>query len=810
MPRLLRSAPGATVAVALPAMLLVSGMGALAIGQFAIAWLWLVQLPGMLVHRAARGRPGTFIADVSLGAATGIMVQLAAWLLFMTAGIQGWLWLYPVPVFGLFAAVPSLRRHWTCSAYAKHLSGATAWAASLALVSVLGLMAIKLWATQDLPPEATTWYLDNYWHLALGAELTRVVPPTVPQVAGEPLAYHWLSHAHVAAMSLGSGIDVLLIFARLWLPMILILCVGLLITVTMNLSGHAWAGVIAAGLAVAGAAIQPGQGTTVGSEVFTWNSPSQIFALAFLLFGLDVLHDALQGRKTVGNALLWIPTLASAMVAKVVVLPLVACGICLAAVVTRFANRRHGLTVAGVALASIGVVFAALSRWTFSSDDGTGIQVFSTIRHTPQWAAFAGLGPREVSTSLLLPGLDKPGALTTLLVLVLGSLLVYVWVLPGLAVLGQSNAMAWVLLGMGIAGWCAMMLVNQNGQSQVYFMAAGVIGWDILAAWGVARLWHRIRATMSTVGMVAAPGLGFAVGILFQLGLVELGNRYPIASVAGVGVPAAVLAAPLIGVTTGVLWSQRRGNRSRSSVIMLTSLAALAGSVSVTLLWRLGSDTFASAATMASGGLAVAAVLTTGIGAGLCYRIRPASLAGPLAVVLAVGTIGAAATMPVAADWASGRKIPLKPYHLSTAEVSAARWLHDNATDTDIIATNVHCRERRSTPACEANAFWLSGLSERRVLVEGWAYTDQAMAANGVNGLLFSQQPFFDQELFALNEAAFYRPSAATMVSLHDRGVRWLFADTHAGAVSPDLASFATPVLQTSDVVVYRLEPGGA
>ena len=138
-------------------------------------------------------------------------------------------------------------------------------------------------------------------------------------------------------------------------------------------------------------------------------------------------------------------------------------------------------------------------------------------------------------------------------------------------------------------------------------------------------------------------------------------------------------------------------------------------------------------------------------------------------------------------------------------EVAAARWLGTQAGAYDVIATNVHCLPTRTAPNCDARAFWVSGLSGRRVLVEGWGYTDAAQAANGRGGLGFARQPFDDPALLALNDGVFTDPTAEKASKLYTLGVRWLFADRRAGTVSPDLADVASLQFRSGPVSVYRL-----
>ena len=48
------------------------------------------------------------------------------------------------------------------------------------------------------PPNGTSYYQDLLFHLSMVHELMRSMPPQWPQVAGEPLEYHWFANADMA------------------------------------------------------------------------------------------------------------------------------------------------------------------------------------------------------------------------------------------------------------------------------------------------------------------------------------------------------------------------------------------------------------------------------------------------------------------------------------------------------------------------------------------------------------------------------------------------------------------------------------
>jgi hypothetical protein len=101
----------------------------------------------------------------------------------------------------------------------------------------------------------------------------------------------------------------------------------------------------------------------------------------------------------------------------------------------------------------------------------------------------------------------------------------------------------------------------------------------------------------------------------------------------------------------------------------------------------------------------------------------------------------------------------------------------------------------------------VAGLSGRRAVVESWGYTDQALAANGVDGKRYPLQPAPYPERFALNERVFARGDAADVEQLRRQfHVRWLFADARAASgVSPNLQHVAHLRYQSGPVSVFEL-----
>jgi hypothetical protein len=136
---------------------------------------------------------------------------------------------------------------------------------------------------------------------------------------------------------------------------------------------------------------------------------------------------------------------------------------------------------------------------------------------------------------------------------------------------------------------------------------------------------------------------------------------------------------------------------------------------------------------------------------------------------------------------------------LPRSRVEAARWVRDRSSPDDVIATNSHCRSVHND-RCDARLFWLSAYSERRVLVEGWAFAPRVASSGGY-------VRFWDQDLLRRNDAAFTAPTADGLRELRERhGVRWLVVDRSNGAAeSPDLRTLARLRFDNGRVAVYEV-----
>jgi hypothetical protein len=204
-------------------------------------------------------------------------------------------------------------------------------------------------------------------------------------------------------------------------------------------------------------------------------------------------------------------------------------------------------------------------------------------------------------------------------------------------------------------------------------------------------------------------------------------------------------------------------------------------------------------------------LLTAAVAAVGAFLLRRRRQAIPIALLAAVLGAGVGSfvftTAKSAGSSLQSTAAPSPSRMVSKDEMAAAQWLDHKAGEDDVIATNVHCQLLPNrAKVCDARAFWVVALTGRRALVESWAYTDQAVAANNVNGLKYVYQPAPYPDRFALNERVFAKGDPADVAELRTKyHVRWLFADNRYGTVSPKLAGSAALVHTDGPVTIYDL-----
>ncbi|MFG2059225.1 hypothetical protein ACGFI9_34930 [Micromonospora sp. NPDC048930] len=660
-PTLGRYAPAVAGYAVAAAVLLVAGTPVAALARWTGYALLAVLLPGTLVFRALRRRPYTLVEDLALGAAVGLVLELAAWAGFTALGVPGWLRLWPLAVLVPFAALPRLRRHWRVR-YATTVPAGWAWAlAGVVAGFTLYLYRSFLAVNPVLPTgEGQAQYIDLAFQLSLAGAATHQVPPDVPQAAGEPLHYHWFGFAHLAATSLVSGVDLPTVFFRLGVPALCALAAVLVAVVGWRITGRPYAGVVAAALmfTVGEFGFENGWRQLFGTQAtfIVWGSPSMTYSWVLLLPLIAALGEVVGRARGVtvpalgrGAWVLVVLFLAASTGAKASSLPVVLAALGGTAAVTLAVRRRLPravLVAAGLALAA--QLFATAVLFAFESH-GVTVEPFSGLRPYLPTGRSAGF------TALVWTGLFLAFLLS--LQLRLAGVPALLWLRRG-----RLAPVQVFLLAGALAGPAGYLLLGHPGSSNQYFTRTGFAFGVLLSAWGWAEVADRAGLSARGRRLLGAGTAGFAV----LLTAVQLG-----AATSTPATPAYAPVLPLLG------WAG--------------ALAAVA--LAVALYWPMLAGRWPGLA--GRGGLLL------------------------LTAVLAAGTPGLVLDAAAARHHPNGGAYPVVA--MPASRVEAARWVSAHSDPADVLATNVHCREVVDG-WCDARSFWLSGYAQRSVLVEGWAF----------------------------------------------------------------------------------------
>ncbi|MFP5417123.1 MAG: hypothetical protein ACLGHZ_09700, partial [Actinomycetes bacterium] len=209
------------------------------VASYGAYWVLGMVLPGTLVSKALLGTRGSWLVDLTLGALTGLMLELFAWAAFVGLDAGAWLRLWPLASLLVFA----FRR-----ARGRVLQRPRAPWPFWPSVTVAGAIILDCYhvgrtffASYDLPPSGRGYYVDLPWHMGLAWEATRGFPLATPQAVGEGLLkYSWFVHAHLGAASLVTAIDVPTIVLRLWPLPVLALVVLSTAVLGHQVSGRPW------------------------------------------------------------------------------------------------------------------------------------------------------------------------------------------------------------------------------------------------------------------------------------------------------------------------------------------------------------------------------------------------------------------------------------------------------------------------------------------------------------------------------------------------------------------------------------------
>ncbi|MFJ9518988.1 hypothetical protein ACIRPK_12075 [Kitasatospora sp. NPDC101801] len=721
---------------------------------------WGVLLPGTLVFRALRRRPYTLVEDLAFGAVTGLVLELLAWAVFMAAGIESVMPAWPLLVAVPFAAVPRLRRHWRPRGYLASSLGWSWAVAGTVAVSSGYLYAVFLRKYPVVPVEGhANQYVDLPYLLSLAGNAKHNFPLTFPQAAGEPLHYHWFTFVHMAMTDMVGHIDLAVVQMRLMVPALVALTLVITAVVARRLTGRAWAGPVAAVLVFLIGdfnAIYPNnvQNWTFGAPavpLMAWASLSLTYSQPLLIALIGVVGDALRGRREradgeapgLGRGVFVLTAMfaLASSAAKASSLPVTVAALAFAGLMVLIGTRRIPWTVVGLG-AILGAVqlFATAVLFRFES---YGLQVVPFGNVERYWAD--PLGTRSTTAQAAVVAL-------TLVAYLLNHQLRMVGAIPLIWRRRlRMDPVQWFLLGGAVAGPAVYLVVN--GFNASYFTLAGIPFGVLLSAWGYCEVFERAALSTRAKVLLVVGTLSFTA--LLTVAVYRYADDW----------------------ATFVLKLFDDGTGAKSYSVLLPALGAAAALAAIAavlgLLWR-GAGRLLPGLRRRGGVVLLTAALT----------------AGAPTLVLDVAQTSQS-------EWMGTALLPAE-------QVQAARWVRAHSSPSDVLATNSHCRsfDDYGVPGevCTNNAqsFWLSGYSERSVLVEGWAYSPRLMSEQS--------NAFWDLPLLKLNEDAVYAPTAELLHRLHaEHHVRYLVVDRKVHPESALLKSLARPVYDNGRVAVYEL-----
>jgi hypothetical protein len=701
-----------------------------------------VLLPGL--------RRGVLI--IAIGAGLGLALDLAAFIVTAWLGARLLFDLYPILVIGGAALTLARRRrvgqaadveaHDPVDDQPEPVGRLVRWHGSVVLVAALAVGYLGLGLFPQTPAVTSTsspvYYPDLTFNLSLVIELERRMPPSEPQIAGLPLVYHWFSDAHLAAIAQVSGVDPWTLLTRLVPTFWVAVIVIQLAAVGTAISGRRWVGPLAA-LFVFG--LGELDLSLTQAIPFLGTLRSNLWQSPSFLFGLIVFLPSLLVLAPGAPSSIRRPSAGRWILA--------------AALAAACVGSKA--TVLPVLLG--GAVFVCGIRWlrTRSIDR----EAFAAIILAGGTIAIAAQTMyRGVVTGLLVEPLASivrtPAwaqlAVTSLVrglgpigLIVLGAAVLAAMLAPlaGLVLIDLRRTVVghrpW-LAGIFLAGLAAALAFDQAGLSQIYFLHYAVVAGAILGAWAVVDFVRR--------GILRIPRWRWHLGL-------------------GVGTAVLVIASTAIGA------SRLAKAPAMEFVLPYVSLV-IAGPFFAAV---------AAAAARARRRRMAALVLVSAV-------LVAASLDAPFDLATPVSRL-ASGNAVVRQDGPNERG-------LTSELLDGLRWIRDRTPrDTVVAANNPYLRR-----GADARSFLVSAFGERRVYLEGWAYSaeNQIVMARRLQGSP-AEEPLADRR--SANMAVFERADAGAAAVLRAAGVTYLFVDRWAG--TPQLDGIASLVFENSEVRIYRL-----
>jgi hypothetical protein len=713
--------------------------------------LVVIAIPGTVFWRRLTGGTGWFAVDAVLGTTFGLACEALVYPLGRWLDIPMLALVLPALALGMVLALPRRKESdrstpwWAVAGVMVSVGVVSAW-----FVRV-GSRLIALDGPAALRPNS-----DSPYQLALAAELTHHFPPQVPYVAGEPLAYHWMVYNHLASAHWITGIELDVLTHRV-VPFAFMLLTALAAAaVGMVLTGRAVAAPIAAALTVMAGDLSPWSWTTTNTlyndgplSLGQLISPTQAFSTVLMLPLIAVTALILR-RQSHGR-------LAGQSRGRLAGLFLVA-AVLIAVLST---SKATALPVYAAGLPAAWIYLSVRARrlnlralvLAVLVVVGYGFNFLVILGAENQGIVVKPAGTFRSMLQGMYTGIGpdvRPGP--SVLVIVSAAIVIG-WLMPVVGALlirrrVPRDPMAVLLVFGFVLAIAAASILYQFGQAQVFFARSAFIYGVLIATWGLASLDRRIY-------FAVAPALALGVAAIYYA------RSRPHGLIKGCR-------------DTGCL------DRIFAEPLVVALIVVAVGVVVLGLVFRGSRRTWAAIAVAALLGLTVSPTIVS-----LQKFARPG---GSTYESIAPGGI------------------------------EAARFIRRQSGPDDLIATNIHCHRppdkaetaglsvsKPTTDRCHSGSFWIPGYAERRVLVEGWAYTAKANNhAKTSNEALYS--PFWDQEKLRINDEAFTAPTRDGLETLRTKyGVRWLFADERINPIPDELSKLAELRFQSGTVRVYQL-----
>ncbi|MDG6101891.1 hypothetical protein Daura_37475 [Dactylosporangium aurantiacum] len=761
--------PAALVAVCAVALLWCYDVPPATTGVFAAYVALAVTVPGMLLWRLVHRGSRTLPEDLAAGTAIGYGIEVLAYIPARAAGMPLAAQAVPVLIIAAFAAVPGLRRYWRGDGAAGRVP--LAWSWTLAVVALIMLA----WASKYYRYLGQSWPsygrtdIDLPFHLALTGEFKHHMDLVTPWVTSEGVYYHWFIYADFASTSWVTGIEPWTLISRLsLLPMIMAYVV--LVAAFGRRATGSWLG----GALTALAAF-----LILSPDPYGWPLDGFYTSYAFNTMddGSNLKLFLWSSPSQTFGSMLFVPLMLLLLDLlrdhggdrrRWVLFALLPAAI-MGAKATFLPTLLCGLLLVvcaqllfrrrlnRVALAALGVVAAWMlfAQFVLFGGESQGLDI----------VALGGMRHNPVGDTTNYISDPKLYRLAILL-----GLTALCWVCMWAGAVGLRrhvlDADVLVMAGLGIVGMSALLLFAHSGGSAEGFFLMGARPYlATLAVWGLLLLapaltWRRARPLLLSL-------------------LAGMAVIWTIRALDGDKVPMFSATYRTLKLTTKITYPY--------------AILALLAVATAVVAWR------------------YRARLGT---------IRPAALAVALMLGFSLPTAISqiSALYPDGRDYGWKDRADLWPI-VTEGTVEAGRWLRARSTADDLIATNAHCVYLSPADGCDRRHFGIAAYSERRVLVESWAYTAEAHSQEQSQGVIQQYTMYWHPQTIIDNDAAFTDPSPQTVGRLRDQyGVRWLWVEDVSNwywteeppypdevHVSPDLGKFTTLRYRAGHVAIYEI-----